>query len=136
LYNTNITFANGSTVPVQNLNAGSEILSYNYNTKQYENAIISSVSYSNVTNIIDINNGLLYMSGLEDQPMLVKMQDGIIEATTLGMLNSGMQVYLPLLSKWLPVTNIKLLTGNFTVYDIRTMGNVDYIANGVLIIPK
>lgn len=136
LYNTNITLANGSTVPVQNLNAGSEILSYNYNTKQYENAIISSVSYSNVSNIIDINNGLLYMSGLEDQPMLVKMQDGIIEATTLGMLNSGMQVYLPLLSKWLPVTNIKLLTGNFTVYDIRTMGNVDYIANGVLIIPK
>ncbi|MGC8496460.1 MAG: Hint domain-containing protein [Thermoplasmata archaeon] len=136
LNNTYITLANREQVPVQDLKVGDELLSYNYNIGQYVTAEVSNISASNVTNIIDINNGSLYMSGLGDQPMLVKMQDGVIETTTLGQLNYGMQVYVPLLLKWIPITSIKLLTGSFTVYDIKTIGNVDYIANGVLIIPK
>ncbi len=136
LNNTYITMVNGNQVQVQDIKVGDKILSYNYTTGQFLTAQVSNISISNTTNIIDVNNGLLFISGFNVQPILVKLKNGITEIIPVGQLNYGMEILMPLLHKWIPITSITLKTGSFTVYDIKIVGGMDYIANGILVIQK
>ncbi len=128
--------ANGNQVYVENIKVGDVILSYNYTTGQFIPSKVNNISVSHATNIIDINNGMLFIFGFSVQPILVKLRNGMIKIIPVGQLNYGMEVFMPLLHKWIPITSIILKTGLFTVYDIKTVGGIDYLANGILIIHK
>ncbi len=121
--------ASGQKVPVQNLSVGEQLLSYNIlqtdrasslSTSGLTTGTIKSIMASNVTQIVDINHGLLYVSGMTDQPLFAIAQNGTAMLVMLGNLTVGMMLYDAVNNTFIPVTNITVLSGNFTVYDIVT----------------
>ena len=69
---------------------------------------------------MDINNGLLFVSGLFDQPLYARVQNGTAEPVLLGRLNTTIELYDAMNNTWIPITHLEYLTGNFTVYDVVT----------------
>ncbi len=131
LRGTQITLATGTQISVQNLKAGDKVLSYNINTGKLVTTTVTSNNESQVTHVLDINDGQLFASGLGDQPMYVHLQNGTKKAIALGQLATGMQLYDPAMKTWVPVTSLQIINGTFSVYDLRTSGGY-YIANGIL----
>jgi len=70
--------------------------------------------------IVDINNGMLYVSGLNDQPLYGRYPNGTSAPIVLGQLNKAMYLYDALNNTWIPVTSLVVFYGNFTVYDVIT----------------
>lgn len=142
LYGSYITLADGGTLPVQNLSVGTKILSYNITSHSLFNGTVVKITSRQVSQVWYID-GILGITGLNDQPIYVQLQNGSEEWLLLGKLNQTMKIYDPINNTWLPVYNITVLHGNFTVYDISaapvyhtsTLGG-DYIANGILIDDK
>jgi len=144
LTGTNITLADGSSIMVQNLHPGMKTLSYDVQTGKLMETTVTSVIENNVSMITSINNGELFVSGMEDQPIFVKLPNGTEEWLTVGQLTTSMELFNPLNNNWTQITNLTILFGNFTVYDIHTARNFnnngsvrsDYIANGFLLDKK
>ena len=125
LTGTMVYLTNHSAVPVQELNVGESVLSYNilagaFSRSDIVNATITSITVSHVHHIMDINNGLLFVSGLFDQPLYTRVQNGTAEPVLLGMLNTTMELYDAMNNTWIPITHLEYLRGNFTVYDVVT----------------
>lgn len=135
LNGTLISLSNGTQVPVQSIQPGDFVLSYNTTTGQFVDSIVSSNNNTEVNQVVSIDNGLLYASGLYDQPIYVQMANGTEASIYLGQLQVGMKLFNPLVLNWIPVINIQEVTGNYTVYDLQTqLGHTqNYIANGVII---
>ena len=141
LYGTNITLANGSTVQVQNLYTGEKILSYNTNQdKFFTNKVKQIIITQNVTSIIRIDN-FISLSGPTVQPVYVQTTNGTDEWVFLGQITDGMSLYNPINNTWVKVTNITIVIGSFTVYEVigsrefwdQGHKRSDYIANGILV---
>ena len=143
LFGTNITLANGTTTPVQLLRPGMKVLSYNPDNGSLVDSTVLYVNSSNVTLVVNVN-GVVDISGLNDQPVYVELQNGTKEWVMLGQLNFTMKIYYPANSTWIPIYSLTILTGNFTVFDVVSSnffynGNYmrsDYIANGILLDKK
>ncbi|MEM0117120.1 MAG: Hint domain-containing protein [Conexivisphaerales archaeon] len=135
LDNSLILLSNGSTVPVQKLKAGDMVKSYDILTHNMIDVKVTGNSAKIVNQIVDINNGQLFMSGLTDQPMYVQLQNGSINQIELGQLTAGMKLFSAMTGTWVRVTSIQILNGNYTVYDLRTTSG-NYIANGFVILVK
>ena len=143
LFGTNITLANGTTIPVQLLRHGMKILSYNPDNGSLVDSTVLYVNSSSVTLVVNVN-GIVYISGLNDQPVYVQVQNGTKEWVMLEQLNFTMKIYYPINNTWVPVSSLTILTGNFTVFDVVSSnffynGNYlrsDYIANGILLDKK
>lgn len=139
LSGTMITLANGSLIPVQDLKVGDHVLSFDVYKDRYVNTKVTSINVTNVTSIVDINNGELYASGLSDQPIYVKLANGEKKFLPLGDVNSTMELYDN--GTWIPLTGFSILNGHFKVFDVNTKkafrhdGIVvwDYMANGFLL---
>ncbi len=144
LYGTQISTSQGHSVPVQNLQVGDKILSYDPVTSKFVRDRVTSINVTHVTSLIDINNAMLYVSGLHDQPIYVKLPNGNTKWIMVGQLNTSDSLIEPITGKWAPVTSIQLVGGNFTVYDISGSysfyqgghARSDYIANGALLDEK
>ncbi len=141
LYGTNITLANGSTVQVQNLYTGEKILSYNTNKDRFFTDKVKQIIIThNVTSIIRIDN-FISLSGPTVQPVYVQTANGTDEWVFLGQITDGMSLYNPLNNTWVKVTNITIVIGSFTVYEVigsrefwdQGHKRSDYIANGILV---
>lgn len=142
LYGTNITLANGVDIPVQNLKTGMKTLSYNPSNSSLVSTAVSKVTETNVSSVIEINHKI-FISGMGDQPVYVKLRNGTTEFTVLGEVNYTMQIFNPVKDKWTNVSSIILKQGNFSVYDVVTARQFDtaghtkvindYIANDVLL---
>ncbi len=140
LYGTNITLANDSMIQVQNLMPGMNVLSYNPNTAQLVTTTVANVTVSQVSLIVEVD-GLVFISGLHDQPVFVMFQNGTEGWVVLGKLNYSMKLYYPVNDTWMPIDSLVPYQGNFTVFDVVTArffnsGGVvrgDYIANGFLL---
>ena len=141
LYGTNITLANGSTVQVQNLYAGEKILSYNTNKDRFFTDKVKQIIITrNVTSIIRIDS-FISLSGPTVQPVYVQTANGTNEWIFLGQITVGMSLYNPLNNTWVKVTNINIVIGSFTVYEVigskefwdQGHKRTDYIANGILV---
>ena len=141
LYGTNITLANGSTVQVQNLYTGEKILSYNTNKDRFFTDKVKQIIITqNVTSIIRIDN-FISLSGPTVQPVYVQTANGTNEWIFLGQITDGMSLYNPLNNTWVKVTNITIVIGSFTVYEVigskefwdQGHKRSDYIANGILV---
>ncbi len=125
LTGTMVYLTDHSAVPVQELNVGESVLSYNilagaFSRSDIVNATITSITVSHVHHIMDINNGLLFVSGLFDQPLYARVQNGTAAPVLLGMLNTTIELYDAMNNIWIPITHLEYLTGNFTVYDVVT----------------
>ncbi len=142
VYGTNITLSNGEQIPVQDLKVGMKTLSYDPNTGKLITTTVSQIKVLNSSYIMVIN-GNIEVTGLNIQPIFVKFENGSVGWTKIGNLNYTMQLYCPLNNTWVPITSLKIIFGNFTVYDIMTARQIngeyvysDYIANGYLLDSK
>ncbi|MHB1492319.1 MAG: hypothetical protein ACYCSG_00290 [Thermoplasmataceae archaeon] len=92
------------------------------------------------------NQGLWYffvqpVSGPNVQPVYVKTALGKNEWIFLGQITKGMSLYNPQNNTWVKVTNITIVIGHFTVYEVvgskefwaQGHKRSDYIANGILV---
>ena len=144
LYGTLIRLANGTTIPVQRLRPGTKILSYNVQSQSLIVTTVSRVNETNTSTILNINHGLLLISGLNDQPVYAKLQNGTEEWLMVGMLNTTMKLFDPLNSTWINITSLSLQHGSYPVFDVQAAqvfsnGRIvrsDYIANGILVDKK
>ncbi len=142
LNGTEITLANGTLIPVQDLQPGMKTLSYDTSNNSLIESTVSNVTESNVSNVLELNHQL-YISGMGDQPVFVKLANGSTQWLILGKVNYGMSIFDPVNNTWIPVTSITLHNGHYAVYDVVTTRQFtngghtevfnDYIANGVLL---
>lgn len=142
---TEITLANGSTIPVQDLKPGMKTLSYDTSTSTYLDTTVSKVTPTNVSSYIEINHKI-GISGLSDQPVYVKLSNGTKEWITLGLVNYSMQIFNAIGNTWNPIKSINLINKDVKVYDVVTAQQFlnqgqntvvnDYIANGFLLDKK
>ena len=142
LNGTEITLANGTQIPVQDLQPGMKAMSYDISNGSLIQSTVSKVTETNVSNVLELNHQV-YISGMGDQPVYVKLVNGSTEWLVLGKVNYGMSVFDPLNNTWIPVTSITLHNGHYSVYDVVTARQLtngghtrvynDYIANGVLL---
>ncbi len=141
---TMVSISRTQSVPVQDLRVGEHILSYNTVDNKLVQEKVSSINITNVTSIININNGLLYVSGAHDQPIFVKLSNGSEQWIMVGYLNTTDHIFDPLDNTWVQVTSIHVLHGNYTVYDLYGTKifyedgylRSNYIANGILLDQK
>ncbi len=123
LFGTMVYLGNGQEVPVQDVVTGDKIMSYDIlssalSVSELTIGVVTAVHITNVTQIVDINNGMLFVSGLTVQPLFGRFANGTSAPILLGKLNKTMDLYDALNNTWIPVTSIQMVTGNFTVYDI------------------
>jgi hypothetical protein len=145
LQGTMITLSNGTQIPVQDLKPGMKTLSYDTINGSLINSTVSNVTETNVSNVLELNHQI-YISGMGDQPVFVKLANGSMEWLVLGKVSYGMSIFDPLNNTWIPVTSITLHNGHYAVYDVVTARQLtngghtivfnDYIANGVLLDKK
>jgi RHS repeat-associated protein len=132
---TLITMADGSSLPVQNLQPGMEVVSYNVTTGFF--------AISKITRMVTVNtNDMLVIRTADGQPLRtdnatiqnlwVKQADGNVGWLSVTRLRVGDSLYLAQAHQWTLVTSIKDTPGNFVMYDIYNTAPGDYLANGYL----
>ena len=133
--NTYILLANNNTRKVQSLHVDDWIMGYNLMTRQFNSVQITNISTSIVHSLLVINNGLLELT-LTDQP--IYMKNGSFEGWLInpGSLQEGDTIFDPTSDSWITITSLNIITGYFTVYDIRTSPLNNFIANGILLDSK
>ena len=107
------------------------VLGYNVTTGSWVQETVTSNTASTVSQILSINNGLL-VTTLTEQPLYVRNGTWVGWVHDPQNLTVGEQVFLPWTGAWVTITSLKVLTGTFTVYDLRVTAPNDFVANGVL----
>jgi hypothetical protein len=129
---TSITMADGSTVAVQNLKVGDQMLGYDPVTGQYQIATVTSIVTKQATNMLVIHTatGLpLRVDASQTEVLWTRHPDGTTLWLPAPMLAVGDDLWAQ--SGWVSVTNISYApAGNHTMYDITA--TVPYFANGYL----
>ena len=69
------------------------VLAYDTNSNRFYRTAVEQIQVSSVSTVVNID-GLISLSGLNDQPVFVKLSNGT----------------------WVPVFSYTLVPGNFTVY--------------------
>ena len=144
LNGTLVSTSNNKAEPVQTLGVGDRVLSYNPLDGSFFENRITSITVTEVHSILNIDNGFLYVSGLNDQPIYALLPNGTAEWLMVGNLTTSDHILDPLNGSWIPVSSIVTAHGNFTVYDLggaRTFyqsGHLrfTYLGNGVLLDKK
>ena len=119
-------------VPVQKLKVGQAILGYDFAEERLARETLVGNNASTVSSILDVNRGWLLLT-LSDQPLYV------LNATWVGWVQNpeslfvGEEIFNPVTVSWVPITNITVLAGSFTVYDVVTSGPNNFVDNGALL---
>lgn len=125
----------GGQKRVEQLSQGDSVLGFDITSASWVKESVTSNSPTNVIAALSINNGLLTTT-LVDQPLYVR------NGTWTGWVHNpldlsvGEQVYNPLTGSWTTITSLQLVTGSFTVYDLRVTAPNDFVANGLLTLDK
>lgn len=122
-------------VPVQKLNVGDTVISYDLASNQLVPSTVTSISATKVANILDINNGSLRLTPY-NQPIYMKNSTYTGWLRNPGELVAGDYVFNPTSGNWTFVTQLFQSSGSFTVYDVVTSGPKNYVANGLLLLDK
>ena len=120
-----ITLADGSTEPVSSVSTGTLVLGYNMLTKTLEPTIVISSDFHNTTTEYIINGNLKVDA---NEQLIVNGTD--VHAANLKI---GDHLFNPLTNQNIVVSSIKIIKGNFTLYDINTAPVDDYVVNGYLV---
>ena len=134
---TLITLADGSRIPVQNLQAGMKLLSFDMTTHQYVTTTLDKFVAVMTHNQIVIQTGTGKPLIVDQNPAqkLYVMHPGATSWVLLSVteLKVGDSLYDPMTNTWVPVTNIHYQNdGNHMMYDLYPSGPGNYIANGFL----
>ena len=129
---------------MQTLGVGDRVLFYNPLDGNFFENRITSITVTEVHSILNIDNGFLYVSGLNDQPIYALLPNGTAEWLMVGNLTTSDHILDPLNGSWIPISSIVTAHENFTVYDlgcVRTFyqsGHLrfTYFGNGVLLDKK
>ena len=120
-----ITLANGATETVSSVRLGTLVLGYNLLTKMLEPTVVMSTDFHNTTTEYIINGNLKVDA---EEQLIVNGTD--VHAANLKI---GDHLFNPLTNQNVVVSSIKIINGNFTLYDINTAPVDDYIVNSYLI---
>ncbi len=132
---TLITLANGDKRPVQNLQAGMQLLSYNVVTNQFVTSTITSMEIVHTNDMLVIHTAdgqPLVTDNATIQKLWVRQSNGNTGWLSVTQLRVGDYLYRPLEHEWTIVIQIDLIPGSFTMYDIYTTAPRNYVANGYL----
>ena len=133
---TLITLANGDPVPVQNLQVGMQLLSYNMVSQKYVVTTINQFTTVQVDNLMIIQTGTgppLRVDQNPAQKVYVKLPNGMIQLVSVTDLQVGYDLFQALSQTWVPITDISYINhGQYVMYDIYTTTPGNYIANGYL----
>ncbi len=125
LTGTPILLETRQLVPVQDIVAGDHLVSVDLASTPsligdlVDNTVVQ-ITVSDVNQVVDINQGLIFVSGWTDQPLLARSQNGSVGPIFLGQLNTTMSLYDALTGTWIPISSLQVLQGTFTVYDVVT----------------
>ena len=133
---TLITLADRTQVPVQNLKAGMQLLSYDITSHQYVNTTITRfvtvVTHNQI--VISTSTGKpLIVDQNPAQKLYVKMPDGTVTLMSVTDLRVDYDVFDAISQTWVPITDIhSQSSGNHLMYDIYPTAPGNYIANDYL----
>lgn len=119
-------------VPVQKLLRGAPVDEYNFSSQSIAQGTFLSGNKTNVTHLIDINDGWLYLTPT-DQPVYIR------NSTFEGWLHDPQNltasdnIFDPVTQMWVHVTSVKLIHDRTVVFDVVTSGLNNYVANGALL---
>lgn len=133
---TMITMADGSTVPVQSLKVGMEVLSYDMTTQQFVHTKITrfvTVTVHNEMVIRTVDGRSLTTDQNPAQKLYVMFPNGTWTLLPVTELNVGYRLFDPTGQTWIPITHIHYKNhGTYVMYDIYPTAPGNYIANGYL----
>lgn len=134
---TLITLEDESTIPVEQLHVGMQVMSYNMTTHQFETSVITKFYAVTVDNYmtITISNGKTLTTDQNPQQRLYVKICGSTKWTLLPVteLRVGDSLFDAPTESWVPITSIVYHNGgHYVMYDIFTSAPGDYIANGIL----
>jgi hypothetical protein len=119
-------------VPVQKLKTGDAIEEYNFSSERLAQGTFLSGNTTNVTRLVDINNGWLYLTPT-DQPVYTKnstFQGWLHDPQNLTISDS---IFNPITHTWVHVTSVKLIHDHTVVFDVVTSDANNFVANGALL---
>ncbi len=137
---TLITLANGTAIPVQNLQEGMQLLSYNVTSHMYAVSSITrmAVVYTSNMLVIKTTDPLpLRVDNATAQKLYMMKNDGSIGWFSVTELRVGDSLFNAVDLKWTKVVDIEYAVGGIhKMYDIYTSAPFDYLANNYLDPPK
>jgi len=135
-FGTLITMANGSRVPVQNLQIGDTMLGYDVVTGQYTDSTVKSIKIVVASNMLVINTATgtpLRVDASPTEILWTKLTNGTALWLPVTQLAPGDSLFTQ--SGWVQVGSIQSATGGTHImYDITA--SFPYFANGYLDPPK
>ena len=120
---------------VELLSQGDIVLGYNVTSGTWVKESVNSNTASTVSEVLSINNGQLEVT-LTEQPLYVQNGTWIGWVRDPQNLSVGEQIYNPSTGSWIPITSLQVLSGTFTVCDLRVTAPNDFVANGILALDK
>jgi len=132
---TKILLPDGSTAKVDKLETGDYVMGYDLTGRQLVPVLVTANIQRNANQIVSVNDGLLKVTPT-DQPIYVRngtWEGWVMDASHLEV---GEELFLPASGSWLTIDRIETLSGSFKVFDLRTDGPNNFIANGVLVLDK
>jgi hypothetical protein len=119
-------------VPVQKLRVGEAIKEYNFASQRLVQGTLLSDNTTNVSQLIDINNGWLYVTPTE-QPIYIENSTFVGWLHDPQNLTTSDSVLDPVTNMWVHVTSVRLVPDSTVVFDVVTSGANNFVANGALL---
>jgi hypothetical protein len=128
---TEITMADGSVLPIEDVKKGMSILGYDLETSSLVEEEVVYTEKTKCDTMVSINQGLLLATRI-DHPMYVRngtWQGWVADPQDL---RTGMELYCPLNDSWIKINTLSYVLENVKVYQIGLSAPDNYIANGIL----
>ncbi len=119
-------------VPVQQLGEGDASMSYDLSTGSLIQTTVASITHSKARNIVSINNGTLWLTPY-DQPIYMHNSTFTGWLKNPGELVAGDYIFDAVSGSWVFVYLVDQTSGSYKVYDLRTTGPNNFVANGILL---
>jgi Matrixin len=133
---TLITLANGTKIPVQNLQVGALLLSYDMNSQQYVNVTITSFTSVATHNQMVIQAGQgkpLIVDQNPAQKVYTMFPNGTWTLVSVTALQIGYSLFDASTLTWVSITGIRYEnSGTHVMYDLYTTAPFCYIADNYL----
>ena len=122
-------------VAVQRLRPGALIDEFNFSSQSLEQGTLISANSTTGQSLIDINNGLLYLTPT-DQPIYVYNStfEGWIRDPE--SLTTADHIFDPVSLSWTAVTSVVDVSSRSAVFNVETSGANNFVANGALLDAK
>jgi len=132
---TLVTMADGTSMPVEEIQPGNQVLGYDVATQSYVTETVQTVTSAKSPAILNINDGALRVTP-EDQPIYVKNATGVGWVTNPLELRIGWQILEVKNGSWVTIASLEFDHHKTKVYDFQTDGPMTYLANGYLVLDK